>query len=64
MSAKTKNQLRNERSKNAESIEAGQDDVYIIESITELKKNECKVKWYGFDQATWEPNKGIPAFIR
>ena len=64
VSAKTKNKLRDERSKNAQSTDAGQDDIYIVESITELRKNESKVKWHGFDELTWEPNQGIPAFIR
>ena len=64
VSTKTKAKLRDQRSKTALCVEAGQDDLYIVESILELKKNECKVKWHGFEEATWEPNKGIPAFIR
>ena len=64
VSAKTKAKLRDERAKSSQSADAGQDDLYIIESIVELKKHEVKVKWYGFTEPTWEPNKGIPAFIR
>ena len=61
---KNENKPRDERANSAENPAAGQDDFYIVESITELKKTECKVKWYGFVEPNWEPNKGIPAFIR
>ena len=49
VNAKTKNKPRDERANSAENPAAGQDDFYIVESITELKKTECKVRSNGTD---------------
>ena len=64
LSERTKKKLRDERTKAAECKDAGQDDLYIVESILKFRGKECQVKWLGFDDPTWEPRTGIPAFLR
>ena len=39
------------------------DDIFIIESIVEMKPKEVLVKWAGFDTSTWEPKDNIPEWI-
>ena len=66
----TKKVLRDRQTRNATYKEAGQDNMYVVESIDEVRKNkgktEFKVKWLGFEQSdcTWEPEDSIPKFIR
>ena len=64
--SRTRQQLRKHRTDTAIYSEAEQDDVFIVESILEIKKATKKVlvKWMGFPDATWENEKGIPLFIR
>ena len=64
LSERTKKKLRDERSKAAECKDAGQDDLYIVESILKFRGNQCYVKWLGFEDPTWEPKTGIPGFLR
>ena len=66
ISSRTRQQLRKHRTDTAIYSEAKQDDVFIVESILEIKKEAKKVlvKWMGFPDATWENEKGIPLFIR
>ena len=64
ISSRTRQQLRKHRTDTAIYSEAEQDDVFIVESILEIKKATKKVlvKWMGFPDATWENEKGIPLF--
>ena len=66
ISSRTRQQLRKHRTDTAIYSDAEQDDVFIVESILEIKKATKKVlvKWMGFPDATWENEKGIPLFIR
>ena len=66
ISSRTRQQLRKHRTDTAIYSEAEQDDVFIVESILEIKKATKKVlvKWMGFPDASWENEKGIPLFIR
>ena len=67
----SKRVLRDRRKMMANYKEAGQDDMYVIESIEDVKKDKdgkimFKVKWVGFDlnDCTWEPDDSIPKFIQ
>ena len=66
----TKTTLRNHRKATQNSNDAGQDDLYIIESIEEVSNKrgvvKYKVKWVGFpkDLASWEPEDNIPKFVK
>ena len=67
----TKRVLRDRRKSMANYKEVGRDDMYVIESIEDIKKDKScnlkyKVKWVGFghDDCTWEPEDAIPKFIR
>ena len=67
VSVSTRTTLRNHRNKTAEFKDSHQDDVYVIESILEMKEdgNLFNVKWLGFpvEQSTWEPTKNIQPWI-
>ena len=66
VSGRTRQQLRKHRNDTASYSKAGQDDVFVVESILDFKKKSKKVlvKWVGFPEATWENEDGIPKFIR
>ena len=64
VSSRTRQQLRKYRTDTASYAEAEQDEVYIVESIMEIKSKEVLVKWVGFPNPTWENENGIPKFIR
>ena len=71
LSKDSKRVLRDRRKLMANYKEAGQDDMYVIESIEDKKKDKSgkmkyKVKWVGFDynDCTWESEDCIPMFIR
>ena len=64
ISSRTRQQLRKYRTDTATYAEAEQDEVYIVESIMEIKGTEVLVKWVGFPDPTWENENGIPKFIR
>ena len=67
VSVSTRTTLSNHRNKTAELKDSHQDDVYVIESILEMKEDEhlYNVKWLGFpvEQSTWEPTKNIQPWI-
>ena len=66
----TKRVLRDRRKQTANYKEVGQDDLYVVESIEDIKKDKSgkkyKIKWVGFghEDCTWEPEGAIPKFIR
>ena len=64
ISSRTRQQLRKYRTDTALYAEAEQDEVYIVESIMEIKAKQVLVKWVGFPDPTWENENGIPKFIR
>ena len=64
VSSRTRQQLRKYRTDTASYAEAEQEEVYIVESIMEIKSKEVLVKWVGFPNPTWENENGIPKFIR
>ena len=64
ISSRTRQQLRKYRTDTASYSEAEQDEVYVVESILEIKGPEILVKWAGFPNPTWENENGIPKFIR
>lgn len=67
VSASTRTSLRDHRKKTAESKDAHQDDIYVIESIVEKQDDGelWKVKWLGFpeEKSTWEPSTNIQPWI-
>ena len=70
VSKNTRMKLREHRTATAASSEASQDNIYVIESVCDLKtKDNVKyflVKWLNFprNEATWEPEDSIPKFIQ
>ena len=70
VSNSTRTRLRDHRTTTAESKEAPQDNIYVIESILEVdtKDDETffKVKWLNFppSESTWENQNSIPKFIQ
>ena len=70
VSRNTRNNLRNHRTNTAASSEASQDNIYVIESIVDLRIKDdskyFKVKWLNFppSESTWEPETSIPKFIQ
>jgi hypothetical protein len=64
LSSRSKQALRNHRSSTKSFEDVAQDDFFIVESILQFKKAEVKVKWVGFPEPTWEPQEGIPGFLR
>ena len=66
----TKMKLWDKRKKMSYSKQAGQDTLYVIESINDGReicgKKEYKVKWIGYDENldTWETEEYIPKFIK
>ena len=76
ISSGTRESLENHRKENTTSSKAPDDQIFIIESIQEMREvknkgskkrvTEFRVKWSGFpeDAATWEPEDNIPKFIQ
>ena len=71
LNEKSKKALQDKRKSTATYKEAGQDDLYVIESIQDIKKNKIGklrflVKWVGFgdEDSTWESDDAIPKFIQ
>ena len=62
--------LRDHNTANAKSTEAPQDNIYVIETIFDMKMKDdgkyYQVKWLNFpdSEATWEPEEAIPKFIQ
>ena len=48
------------------SEKAQNDNIYIIESILQIRGSKWLVKWSGFDEnaATWEPSQNVPKFVQ
>jgi hypothetical protein len=65
VSVSTRTSLRDHRNKTAESKDVHQDDIYVIESILDMKDDgdQWKVKWLGFPKSTWEPARNIQTWI-
>ena len=71
VASETRRVLRDRRKRTANYKEAGQDDIFVVESIEGIKKDKngqtkYQVKWVGFDHedCTWEGENAIPKFIR
>ena len=67
----SKNKEKLKKYKRNECPEAGEDDLFVIETILETKKTESnetswKVKWMDYppEEATWEDSTSIPKFIQ
>lgn len=67
ISSRTRSKLRDHRTETTGSKEAGQDNMYIIESILDVSEDKTKycIKWLGFpeDQSLWEDESVVPGFI-
>jgi hypothetical protein len=67
VSARTRQALRGHRNHTAVSAEAGQDTMYVVESILDISEDQkkFKIKWVGFPEefATWEDKDTVPKFI-
>ena len=70
VSKTTRMSLRDHRVSTAASVDASQDNIYVIETILGVKTKEdtlqYQVKWLKFptSESTWEPEDAIPGFIR
>ena len=64
VSEASKRKLRDRRKELSYSENAGQDSVYIIQAVTDIKDDLYKIKWVGYDIETWEPSENVPKFIR
>ena len=70
VSRDTRMKLREHRESTAISSDASQDNIYVIETILNLKKkDDCDlflVKWLNFpeSEASWEPSDCVPGFIQ
>ena len=70
VSKTTRMRLRDHRTATAESTEASQDNIYVIETILGTKTQDgvlsYNVKWLNFPaiESTWEPEECIPRFIQ
>ena len=66
----TRKKLRDHRTREAESTDAPQDNVYVIESILDRRSkkgtSDFLIKWLGFppSEATWESENSVPKFIQ
>ena len=66
----TRMTLRDHNTATAKSLDAQQDNIFVIETILDVEiKAEVKnfrVKWLNFpeNEATWEPEESIPKFIQ
>ena len=66
----TKSSLRKHRSETAVFKETNQDQIFVIESLLDIKKigseTMWKVKWLGFpeSEATWEPSGNIQNWMK
>ena len=62
--------MRNHRTTTAASVEASQDNVYVIESVLNSKMKDgvqnFQIKWLNFPptESTWEPEECVPKFIQ
>jgi hypothetical protein len=70
ISSRTRKILKNYREQTKESDQAGDDHIFIIESILDIEEHVdggrmFKVKWFNFpvEAATVEPESSIPKFI-
>ena len=70
VSESTRIKLRSHRNETAETKDAPQDHIYVVESILvkKVEKDDSyfKVKWLGFpvEESTWEPAKNIQPWIQ
>ena len=70
MTKDTRRTLRDHNTNTAQSKEASQDNIFVIETILDKEKRKgkeyLKVKWLNFpeNEATWEPSESIPKFIQ
>ena len=66
VSSRTRAKLREERTSSATYKEAEQDDIYIVESIIQIKDDtkELLIKWSGFPEPTWEPEACVPPYLK
>ena len=70
VSRDTRMTLRDHNTATAKSTEAQQDNIYVIETIFDMKMKDdgkyYQVKWLNFpdSEATWEPEEAIPKFIQ
>ena len=70
VSKSTRMTLRDHNTVTAQSDDASQDNIYVIETILETQSKDditlFKVKWLNFpaSESTWEPEEAIPKFIR
>ena len=61
----TRKELRNHRTKTANFKDSQQDNIYVVESLTEKNGDEWKVKWLGFptECSTWEKSSNLQPWI-
>ena len=71
LASETRRVLRDRRKTMANFKEVGQDEMFVVESIENIKKDKngttkYQVKWVGFghEDCTWEGEDTIPKFIR
>ena len=78
ISSGSRESLKSHRKEHAHSSKAQDDQIFIIESIKDIREvevgdegskrklTEFKVKWSGFpdEASTWEPEQNIPKFIQ
>ena len=66
ISLATKEKLRSHRKSSQASNMAQNDEVFIIESILDIKDGKFLVRWAGFPEnaSTWEPSENVPKFIK
>ena len=66
VSSETREKLKKHRKDLSASEKAQNDNIYIIESILQIRGSKWLVKWSGFDEnaATWEPSQNVPKFVQ
>ena len=66
ISSSTKEKLRSHRKKTQMSDKAQDDEMFVIESVKEIKNNKFLIKWSGFveEASTWEASENVPKFIQ
>ena len=61
----TRKKLREYRTETSSFKDAQQDNIYVVESLLETKKDQWRVKWLGFpaQMSTWEPSTNIQSWV-